>query len=374
VQRVLHICEPTHSGAALVSFRVADGLRASGVQPTVLTPRGRLAGWCAEAGIPVVNLPLSRRSPGSYARSIRLLRRLVATSDFSLIHAHSSFSGLLARLARTPAFPPIVFQPHAWSWLAVRPELQPPLRYLERALSPRTDLLLCVSAEELAVGRAAGLTPRSATVIANGVPFGIQTRDRSVLPERPVGGAIARLSPQKGIDVLIRAAARPEWPPGLSVEVLGMGSDEVQLRALATQLGVTDRVRLRGYSDDPGPDLQRWDLFVLPSRYEGAPLALLEALAAGLVVVATRVAGVSELMPDSRLTVPVGDPEALARALAEAVADWPAAVAEAARFRARAATGYSLDTQLERTLAAYRELVVGGSPTSSVRGRRSPVA
>lgn len=361
VRRVLHVCEPTHSGAALVSFRLADGLRASGVQPTVLTPPGRLATWCVEASIPVVDLPLSRRSPGSYARSIRVLRRLVATTDFSLIHAHSSFSGLLVRLARTRAFPPIVFQPHAWSWLAVPAELRLPLKRLERALAPRTDLLLCVSAEELAAGRAAGLKPQRAMVIPNGVPFPAQTRDRGARPVSPLGGAIARLVSQKGIDVLIRAAGRPDWPRGLAVEVLGMGPDESQLRSLATELGVQDRVRLRGYVDDPQPDLERWDLFVLPSRYEGAPLALLEALAAGLVVVATRVAGVAELMPNSRFTVPVEDPEALARALAAAIDDWPIAVAEAAAFRAGAATEYSLETQLDRTLTAYRELVDTGS-------------
>lgn len=360
VRRVLHVCEPTHSGAALVSFRLADGLRAQGVESVVMTPGGRLAGWCAEAGIPVIALPFSRRAPSSYVRSLRRLRRVVAEGDFSLIHAHSSFSGLLARVARTRGFPPIVFQPHAWSWLAVRAELQAPLKLLERALAPRADLLLCVSAEELAVGRAAGLRPRRVVVVANGVVFPATTRDRSSLPDRPAAGTVARLSHQKGIDVLMRAAARPEWPAGVSVEVLGTGSDEAELGALGAELGVQERVRLRGYVDAPQGDLDRWELFVLPSRYEGSPLALLEALAAGLVLVATQVAGVAELMPGSRLTAPVDDPLALARAVAAAVDDWPGALSEAAAFRSRAAQEYSLATQLERTLSAYEDLVGTG--------------
>jgi glycosyltransferase involved in cell wall biosynthesis len=374
VRRVLHICEPTDSGAALVSFRLAQGLRARGVEPLILTPPGRLTGWCTEAGIPVIELPLSRRSPTSYVQSIRRLRRVLVEGNFSLIHAHSSFSGLLARIARPRRSPPIVFQPHAWSWLAVAPELQAPLKRLERALASRTDLLVCVSAEELSVGRAAGVEPRRAIVIPNGVPFPPHPRERPDKPDVPRGGAIGRLSAQKGIDVLIRAAARPEWPTGLSIDVLGTGADEAELRALVAELGVADRVRLRGYVDDPQPHLERWDLFVLPSRYEGAPLALLEALAAGLVLVSTRVAGVAELLPGSQLTVPIDDPSALARALATALDDWPAAVAEAAAFRARAATEYSLETQLERTLTAYRELVGAGSSTSSARRWRRPPA
>jgi glycosyltransferase involved in cell wall biosynthesis len=357
VRRVLHVCEPTHSGAALVSFRLADGLRSRAVDPVVLTPPGRLAEWCQDAGIRVVELPFSRRSPAGYAHSIRLIRRLVSDEDFSLVHAHSSFSGLLVRLARRRGWPPIVFQPHAWSWLAVAPVLQPPLKLMERTLARRADLLLCVSAEELAAGRAAGLRPPRAVVIPNGVAFPEHTRDRSALPEQPTAGVVGRLSRQKGIDVLIRAAARPEWPAGVSVEVLGTGALETELRSLAAELNVADQIRFRGYVDDPQSFFERWDLFVLPSRYEGAPLALLEALAAGLVVVATRVAGVAELMPNSRFTVPIDSPEALARAVAQATAEWGQATIEAAAFRDRAATEYSLETQLQRILDAYRELV-----------------
>ncbi len=357
ISRVLHVCEPTHSGAALVSFRLAAGLRSDGVDPVVLTPPGRLAGWCEQAGIRTVELPFGRRAPLSYARSIALIRRLVTEGDFSVIHAHSSFSGLLVRAARQGGFPPIVFQPHAWSWLAVRPTLRGPLKLMERGLARRTDLLLCVSAEELAIGQAAGLAPRRVEVIPNGVPFPREPRVREEPSVPPVGGAIARLSRQKGIDVLIRAAASAEWPAGLSIEVVGMGSLGDELEALTRELGVTERVRFLGYSDEPQLHLERWDLFVLPSRYEGAPLALLEALAAGLVVVATRVAGVQELMPGSRFTVPIGDPLALARCLAEVLGDWSRATEEVAVYRRRAALEYSLETQLERTLDAYRELV-----------------
>jgi glycosyltransferase involved in cell wall biosynthesis len=356
ISRVLQVCEPTHSGAALVTFRLARGLRADGVQAVVCTPEGQLSDWCTEQGIPVARLPFARRAPRSYIRAIRVIRRLVREGDYTIIHAHSSFSGLLVRIARTSTFPPIVFQPHAWSFLAVRPALRGPLKLVERVLARRTDLLICVSEEEMALARAARIRPRRETVIPNGVPFEASPRSRSKLPARPRGGCMTRLVEQKGVDVLVRAAATPDWPAELVVEVLGTGPQAQELQTLSERLGVTGRVHFLGYSDDVQAHLQRWDLFVLPSRYEGAPLALLEALAAGLVVITTRVAGVTGLV-DEYWTVPIEDPAGLARALARALGDWPRARRDAAAARRRASESNSLTTQLERVLAAYQNLL-----------------
>jgi glycosyltransferase involved in cell wall biosynthesis len=148
---------------------------------------------------------------------------------------------------------------------------------------------------------------------------------------------------------------------------------EPQLRELASRLGLGKQVRFLGYCDAPEAALDRWDLFLLPSRYEGAPLALLEALAAGLVVIATRVAGVAGVI-EPRWTVPVGDAEALAHAAARALSDWPRAVADAAAARQTAGRERSLQSQLERTEAAYRELVRGtpGAGQASDRAPSSP--
>jgi glycosyltransferase involved in cell wall biosynthesis len=355
--RVLHVCEPTEAGAAAVAFQLASGLRADGVEAVVCTPVGRLSCWCDGADIPVVELPFERRSLRSYGRAIRRIRRLAAEGGFSIIHAHSSFAGALVRLARTAAFPAVVFQPHAWSFLAVPRPLRRPLQLVERRLAQRTDLLLCVSPEELALARAAGISARREKVIPNGVAFPERPRSRVRLGQPPIAGCMARLSRQKGVDVLIRAVASPDWPRQLAVEVVGTGPMEEELRDLAARVGVGDRVRFLGYAEEPGAMLSQWDLFVLPSRYEGAPLALLEALAAGLVVIATRVAGVAGVMGEGGWTVPVGDPGALAQAVARALDDWPRAVAASEAARHRASREFSLDTQLRRVLSAYRELV-----------------
>jgi glycosyltransferase involved in cell wall biosynthesis len=241
----------------------------------------------------------------------------------------------------------------------VSPPLRPLVRSVERMLAGRTDLLLCISDDELGLAEEAGIRPRRSVVIRNGVDFdgtAAAARQRT-LSSDPVAGCVTRLARQKGVDVLLRALASGRWPAELAVEILGDGPQRSELQALASDLGIAQRVRFLGYVEDTRPFLQRWDLFVLPSRYEaGVPLALLESVAANLPVVATAVAGVQQLMSQSSGTVPVDDPEAVAVAVATAVRDWPATVRNALSLRAAASTAYSMTTQLDATEQAYRSL------------------
>jgi glycosyltransferase involved in cell wall biosynthesis len=369
--RVLHVCEPTHAGAARVAFTLADRLRPLGVDPVVCTPPGELAEWCAHAGVPVLGLPFARRRPATWAAAHRVLDAALSGDGYDLVHAHSSFAGVLVRARR--GGPPVVFQPHAWSFLALSGTARRASVLVERGLARRTDLLVCVSDDELALGHAAGIRIRSERVILNGVAFdepapsaagsvpgGDPAGTRP--PPAPIAGCVARLAPQKGIDVLLRALAEPRWPAGVAVEIVGDGPREAELVALAASLGVADRVRFLGRSDDVAAELHRWALFVLPARYEaGVPIALLEALAAGLPAVVTDVAGVRGLFEAAALAapLPVDDPAALAAAVGDAFADWPATVRRAHALRAAAARRYSLTAQAEAMAAAYRSLAGG---------------
>ncbi len=149
---------------------------------------------------------------------------------------------------------------------------------------------------------------------------------------------IARLHPIKGIDVLLEAAARlggDEW----EWTVLGDGPQRASLEAQARALGVQGRVRFAGFHSDPAPFLDDADVFVLPSRAEGLPLALLEAMAAGLAVVASRCgSGVVEALESGAagLLVPPDDPAALAAAVDALIADPTRRATFAAAARARA--------------------------------------
>lgn len=127
---------------------------------------------------------------------------------------------------------------------------------------------------------------------------------------------LARLHEQKGLDILLDAAA--QVPAGdWTLLIAGVGPLEDDLKRQAAELGLGDRVRWLGWCDDSVAALAAADLFVLPSRYEGQPIALLEAMAAGVPVLATAVAGTPEALDDGRLgtLAPPEDPAALAHAL-----------------------------------------------------------
>jgi glycosyltransferase involved in cell wall biosynthesis len=155
---------------------------------------------------------------------------------------------------------------------------------------------------------------RSVVSVPNGVPDLGEVVPTRAADGRLVVGSLGRLDGQKAYDVLLRAAARL---PDVDVEVVGDGADRDALLALAETLGTADRVRLPGWSDAARSALARFDVFCLPSRVEGFPLSIVEAMLAGLPVVATRVGGVPEAVADGKtgLLVPAGDVEALTDAL-----------------------------------------------------------
>jgi GalNAc-alpha-(1->4)-GalNAc-alpha-(1->3)-diNAcBac-PP-undecaprenol alpha-1,4-N-acetyl-D-galactosaminyltransferase len=142
-------------------------------------------------------------------------------------------------------------------------------------------------------------------------------------PTRIVG--MGRLSPEKGFDVLVRAFARiAPWYPDWTLRILGAGPQREQLEDLADSLGVRDNVHWAGWVDWPESALLESSVFVLPSRYEGFPNALLEAMACGLSCVASACeSGPAEIIRDGvdGLLVPPDNVDALADALRQLVSD-----------------------------------------------------
>jgi glycosyltransferase involved in cell wall biosynthesis len=147
-------------------------------------------------------------------------------------------------------------------------------------------------------------------------------------------GTLALFRPRKGLDVLLDALAKLRRE-GLPVRLRAVGGFETpeyerQIKTLADQLGLVDAVEWIGFADDVDREFARMDLFVLPSLFgEGLPMVVLEAMAAGVPVVATRVEGVPEAIRDGRdgLLAEPGDPFSLARAIGRVVrgeVDWTA--------------------------------------------------
>ena len=193
-------------------------------------------------------------------------------------------------------------------------------RLLERLVAPCLTAHVAVgdrSAGEVA--RFMGVPRSSIRTIHNGVP----ELDVEPLPRHtdgPVIGSLGRLDEQKGFDVLVRALAEL---PDVTAVVVGEGSERDRLVQLGERLGVSEQLVLPGWSDEARRYLTAFDVFVLPSRFEGFPLVVVEAMLAGLPVVATDVGSVSEalLEGETGVLVPAEDPAALARAVRDLLAD-----------------------------------------------------
>jgi glycosyltransferase involved in cell wall biosynthesis len=205
--------------------------------------------------------------------------------------------------------------------MGVRSELS---RRIKRRSAPRFDAHIGVGKRAAALVEAdIGLPPGSVEVIPNAVsPFEHPAPVERTGPARLV--AVSRFDPVKGLDVLVRSlAVLPNGPDGPVLTVFGDGPERASLTALADELGVAERIEWAGWVDDVRSRLVDFDVFVLPSRLEGLPMSLLEAMHAGIAVVATDVGSVSEVVDDgvSGRVVAPDDPQALATAIIDLIAD-----------------------------------------------------
>jgi glycosyltransferase involved in cell wall biosynthesis len=190
------------------------------------------------------------------------------------------------------------------------------------------------------------------------VPLGIEL-DRFLTVDRPVGravvGNVARLVPQKGHLILLDAASLVlERRPDARFVIAGDGELRETLEDTALRLGIAEHVELCGHVDDVPSLLATFDVFAFPSLFEGLCLAVIEAQAAGVPVVATPVGGIRETVVDgvTGMLVPVGDPRALANAIVRLL-DRPEEAARLAGEARRRATRYSLEAMVAGTLSLY---------------------
>ncbi len=204
------------------------------------------------------------------------------------------------------------------------------------------------------IEESAGLRAGSVETIYPGVPP-VRTDVEREPSDGPIIVNVARHDPVKGVDVLLRAMAL--LPDDVRLVQIGGGTETEALEALRAELGLEDRVEFRGLSwDDRAADqLAGFDLFVLPSRLEGMPVTVMEAMLAGRAVVSTEVGSIREQITDGEtgLIVPVEDPEALAAAIAELLADPERRAEMGARKRERAEELFTVDATVDRYVELY---------------------
>ncbi len=274
------------------------------------------------------------------------LRALISEGGFDVVHAHSPVPGSVARtIVRTmPANrrPALMSTEHN-TWARHRL----PTRLLNGATGRWDEVTFAVSEETRA--SISGPAASRAQVLTHGIDVdeaAAQARGRDEVrsefgidPDALVIGTVANFTAQKDYPNLL-AAARLLIDSGTAATIVavGQGPLEAQIHARADELGLGDAVVFTGFRDDAVRVLGACDVFTLASAWEGLPVALMEALALGLPVVATRVGGVAETMTDGEdaLLVPPGDPQALASAWRSVLADATLGAQLAAASRARA--------------------------------------
>jgi len=283
-----------------------------------------------------------------------------------VLHVSSSKAGVLGRLAGVLARVPVrIFTVHGWAFSAHSGAYARLYRWADQLVAPLTSVTICVSERERDAGLAAGTcAPEQTVVIPNAVDVAGAPRSQPAGRERPLIVAVGRLKAPKDFLTLVRALA--ELPPGsFEAVIVGDGPDRARLDEEIRVRGLAGRVRLAGERRDVPELLAAADVFVLSSRSEGHPVSVLEAMAADLPVVASRVGGVPEQVSEGEtgLLVEPGDPAELAAALRRLVADASLRRRLGAAGRARAEQAFDLDAFRRAHIEVYsRELARRRSP------------
>jgi glycosyltransferase involved in cell wall biosynthesis len=247
-------------------------------------------------------------------------------------------------------------------------------RTLKRLLSQRVDAHVAVGDRAARmVEEMVGIEPGSVRTIYNGVPD-VQLAPVARFADGPVIGSLGRITDQKGYDVLVRSLAAL---PGVTAVVVGDGPLRGAIEALAVQLGVDDRFEVTGWrGDDARRYLGALDIFVLPSRFEGFPLSIVEAMLAGTPVVASDIGSISEAVAhgETGLLVPPDDPFALTAAIRKLLDDprRRRALSEAAGSRAR--RHFTSSIMAERYLELYEEILERPAASRARAAARAPRA
>jgi glycosyltransferase involved in cell wall biosynthesis len=328
---------------------------------------GPYFGKFKDLGVPVFAVPFTAFSP----RSFFLLRRRMQRDGIEIVHVHGRKAGLYGRLACLFANTPVVYSFHGLHHQKHGALLRTLSVGVERALGKCTDRFINVSGSERQACLALGLlNVERSLVVCNGIDwqsFDALTVDvqqvRARLgfdPSDVVVGHIAKFDIQKAQDDL--AAAIPfvlEKCPRAKFLFVGDGALRPQIEAQVERLGVDRQVVFTGYRNDVASLLKAIDVVALPSRWEGLPLVLLEAMACRKPVVASRVVGNIDVVVDgvTGFLVPSGEPQALADKLVVLLQDARLCDELGRRGRERVEQEFSLARMVAHMRSVYQDLL-----------------
>jgi glycosyltransferase involved in cell wall biosynthesis len=300
---------------------------------------------------------------------VRSMLALCRSERVAIWHGHDYKSNLLGLVLRRFWPMRLVTTVHGW----VKKTRRTPLYYgLDRQSLKFYERVICVSDDLRQTCLAAGVSEDACVLIENAIDTHQYTRTCSVeaakarlgfSPDRLLIGAIGRLSAEKGFDRLI-AAARRLLADGLDFDLViaGEGDERARLEALIKSQGRPDRIRLLGYRADTIELYQSLDLFALSSLREGLPNVVLEAMALGVPILATRIAGLPRLIQHGRngWLVEPDDVEGLADGLRRCLEDSAMRCRLGQAGRQTVTSQYDFETRMQKFAALFDELLRRG--------------
>jgi glycosyltransferase involved in cell wall biosynthesis len=367
----LNVGGPARHAAILNDRLRSRGFDALLVHGTPSAFEGSLEQLAVERHLRCHHIPeLGRRI--SLLSDVRVLARLIGLlcrEQPDIVHTHTAKAGTLGRIAAmlynaTRARHRRCLVVHTFHGHVLtgyfRPGLTALVRLVERALARSTDVIITISARQRAdIVERFAVAPSDRVVI---VPLGLELDPlsrldgRTAVPGEIVFGYVGRLTAVKDLPTLLRAMAIVARSSRARLVIIGDGELRSELQNLAARLGISERVQFVGWEFDLAKIYQSIDCLVLSSINEGTPVAVIEAMAAGVPVVATDVGGVPDVVSDGRTgsLVPPRDPEKLARAMLRLAEDPVLRARMSAAARADAVRRYGAERLADDIASLYR--------------------
>lgn len=348
-------------GAQSHVLHVAGAQHEQGARVTVITgTEGAVSDELRQRGVEVAPLAHLIRSirPTGDVLAVRDLDRLLRELRPDVVHAHSSKAGILTRLVARRRRLPAVYTAHGWPFV---PGVRWPQRVVSRLGETVSGRLwgevVCVTEADAALARSARVAPPARIhVVPNGIPdVEVAAPGRARTDDAVVITMVARFFPQKDHEGLLQAAALIPPDRHVRLQLVGDGPLLEQTRDRAAQLGLTERVTFAGARTDVAQILADSDIAVLWSRYEGLPLALLEAMRAGLPWVGTEMPAMRAVLGSSESGIVVRDVFELAEALVSLIDDETRRAVMGASGRRRYEEAFTLEPMVAALSVVYQQ-------------------
>lgn len=368
--KILHVIDSGGLyGAELMLLNLIGEQKSMELEPILLSIGEPSSGEKAieqEARRRSIGLRVLRMKPGFNLYGALDILKIARSENIGLIHSHGYKADiLLGFLPRSIRKIPVIATLHGWTGKGSLSRLSV-YEWLDRKSLKRLDSIVAVS--QAMVSRT-GLKGDRVKVVSNGIaalePDNIAGKhiDEDIVRFCRKGttiGAIGRLSPEKGFDLLIQALKTlTEKFSDIRLVIVGEGGERKNLEALASELGLEERVLLPGYRDRAYRLMPYFKVFAISSHTEGLPICLLESMQCGVPVIATRVGSIPEVLEEGRsgILVNPGSAEALAEGIESMLKDSSMSRSIAERARERALCNYSSRRMAADYMTIYSSLV-----------------